>query len=146
MDHLCSSHSVLSATDQPLHPLLTASNASLLSQSISPSERGFPQVRESLLCFRSPTPGHRFCPTSSHPTQLCRDLCSPFWCPRSSVSVQLVFCENCCIYRCIPDASVERDELHIFLLLHHLYSPPLYWIFKDTYFLFHMCKDCSIIK
>ena len=51
-----------------------------------------------------------------HPTQLCRDLYSPFQCPRSSASFQLVFCENCCIYRCIPDASVERDELHVHLL------------------------------
>ena len=59
------------------------------------------------------------------PTQLCRDLYSPFWCPRSSASFQLVFSirENCCICRCIPDASVERDELHIYLLLRHLESP-----------------------
>ena len=54
-----------------------------------------------------------------HPTQLCRDLYSPFQCPRSSASFQLVFCENCSIYRSIPDASVERDELHVHLLLHH---------------------------
>ena len=59
-------------------------------------------------------------PSFFHPTQLCRDLYSPFWCPSSSASVQLVFCENCCIYRCIPDASVERDEPHVLLLLHLL--------------------------
>ena len=37
MDHLCRSHSVLSATDQLFHPPLTASNVPLLSQVISPS-------------------------------------------------------------------------------------------------------------
>ena len=36
---------------------------------------------------------------------------------------QPVFCENCCIYRCIPAASMERDELHVHLLYHHLESP-----------------------
>ena len=39
---VCVFLTVLSVTDQPLHPLPTASNASLLSQSISPVERGFP--------------------------------------------------------------------------------------------------------
>ena len=43
MDHLRISHSVPPATDWPLHPLLRASNASLLFQSISPSERDFPE-------------------------------------------------------------------------------------------------------
>ena len=54
------------------------------------------------------------------PFQLWRDLYSPFWSPGSSASFQPVFCENCCIYRCIPNASVERDELHVHLLLRHL--------------------------
>ena len=67
MDHLCVSRSVPSATDLLLHPLPTASNASLLSQSISPTERGFPRIRESLLCFSSPTLGSRSHPTSSPP-------------------------------------------------------------------------------
>ena len=98
-----------------------------------PVERGFPLIRESLLCFSSPNLGCRSHPASSPPppspffffcpTQLCRDLYSLFWCPRSSASFQLVFCENCCIYRCIPDAFVERDELHFHLLLRHLKSP-----------------------
>ena len=61
-------------------------------------------------------------PSFLHPSQLCRDLYRPFWCPRSSASFQLVFCENCCICRCIPDASVERDELYVHLLLCHLES------------------------
>ena len=33
---------------------------------------------------------------------------------------QLVFCMHFCVWRCIPDVSVERDELCIHQLLHHL--------------------------
>ena len=58
MGHLCISHSVPSATDWLLHPHPIASNASLLSQSISPSERGFPQIQESQL----PCPGVQVLP------------------------------------------------------------------------------------
>ena len=76
------------------------------NQFLSLSERGFPQIWESLLCFSSPTWGAGsillplllLLPSFFHPTQLCKDLYSPFWCPRSSASFQLVFCENCCIY------------------------------------------------
>ena len=71
---ICISHSVPSATDCPLHPLPAASNAFLLSQSISLSERGFPPIRESLLCFSSPAPGCRSRPASSPPP-------SPFFIP-----------------------------------------------------------------
>ena len=56
MDHLCSSHSVLWTTDRPFHSPLTASDASLLSQLISPLVRRFPWMREPLLCF-SYSPG-----------------------------------------------------------------------------------------
>ena len=131
MDHLCISHSVPSATDQLLHPLPTASNASLLSQSSSLSERGFPEFRN-LSSASAPLP-HCAGPIplplllfllSFFPSyQLCRELYSLFQCPRSSASFQVVFCENFCIYRCIPDVSVERDDLHIHLLLHHLGTP-----------------------
>ena len=34
---------------------------------VSPSNRGFAQIQESLLCFSSPAPACRFCPTSSPP-------------------------------------------------------------------------------
>ena len=51
-------------------------------EGVSPSERGFPRIQESLLCFSSPVPGCRSHPASPppspffffHPTQLCRDL------------------------------------------------------------------------
>ena len=36
---------------------------------------------------------------------------------------QLVFCDIFCIWRCVSDALMERDVLHIHLLLHHLVSP-----------------------
>ena len=35
----------------------------------------------------------------------------------------MVFCKIFCVWRCIPDAYVERDVLHICLLLCHLGSP-----------------------
>ena len=31
----------------------------------------------------------------------------------------LVFCKLFCVWRCIPDVSMERDVLHVHLLLHH---------------------------
>ena len=54
-DHLCRSYSVLSATHWPFRSLLTASDAPLLSQLISPSVRGLPRMWEPLLCFSSPS-------------------------------------------------------------------------------------------
>ena len=36
------------------------------------------------------------------------------------VCSQLVFCMHFCVSRCIPDVSMERDVLHIHLLLSHL--------------------------
>ena len=68
-DHLCSFHSVPSATDRLLQPPLTASNVSLLSQPILPLVRGLPQMWESLHCFISPLhpPGCRSCLSSSPP-------------------------------------------------------------------------------
>ena len=37
-------------------------------------------------------------------------------------SIQPVFFENCCICRCILDASAEGEVLHVHFLLHHLDS------------------------
>ena len=113
-DCLCISHSVSSAIDRPLHPLPTASNASLLSpERVFPLQRGvFPKFGNLSSASAPPCQGAGsvllpllllipsffffffFCPT-----QLCRDVYSPFWCPRSSASFQPVSCENCCIYR-----------------------------------------------
>ena len=125
-DNLYRSHSVLSATDWPFHPPLTASDAPFLSQQIAPLVMGLPGCRN-LSSVSAPPWGTDpillpllfFFPSFFHSTQLCGDLSCPFWCPRSSASVQPVFCENCSICRCILDAFVERDELHV-LLLHQL--------------------------
>ena len=38
------------------------------------------------------------------------------------VRSQLLFCMNCRVWSCVPDVSVERDGLHIRLLLCHLVS------------------------
>ena len=129
-DCLCSSHSILSATDRPFHPPPIASDASLLSHLISPSVRGFPRMRDPLPASAPPRgtgpvllPLLFFLPSFFHPTWLCGDLYCPFQCPRSSASVQLVFCEICSICRCILDVFVERDELHVLLLLCHLENP-----------------------
>ena len=40
------------------------------------------------------------------------------------VCPQLVFRMHFCVWRCIPDVSVEKDVLHIHLLLCHLVLPP----------------------
>ena len=46
------------------------------------------------------------------------------------VCSQLVFCMHFCVWRCIPDVSMERDVLHIHLLLRHLVlSPPCFLFF-----------------
>ena len=43
-----------------------------------------------------------------------------FWWSGTPVSSQLVFCMHFCVSRCIPDVSMQRDVLHVHLLLHHL--------------------------
>ena len=39
------------------------------------------------------------------------------------VHSQGVFCMHFCVWRCIPDVSMERDVLQVHLLLCHLVSP-----------------------
>lgn len=93
--------------------------------------RGFPRCGDlSPVLFPHPRgPDHvllpflLLLPSMFHPTHLCRDLYIPFQWPRLSASAQPVFCENCCICRCIPYASMERDIFHILLLLCHPETP-----------------------
>ena len=40
------------------------------------------------------------------------------------VCSQLVFFKHFCVWRCIPDVSMERDVLHVHLLLRHLVQSP----------------------
>ena len=61
-----------------------------------------------------------------HPTDLCMGLYILFHWSGTPACSQLVFCKHFCVWRCIPDVSMERDVLHIHLLLSHLFSP--YWL------------------
>ena len=82
--------------------------------------------------FSSPPPGPltRCRSSPSHPP-LFSLLPSFCWVLRGSVysflvvntpaHSQHVFCKIC-VWRCLPDASVERDVLHVHLLSHHLVS------------------------
>ena len=127
-DHLCRSHSVLSAP----RPAISPSSDSLRCSPSVPTdfpvgEGASPDVGTSpllQLLLRCTDPILLallfFFPSFFHPVWLCGDLSCPFQCPRSSAGVQLVFFENYSICRCILDAFVERDELHIFLLHRHL--------------------------
>ena len=56
-------------------------------------------------------------------------------------SSQLVFCTHFCVWRCIPDVSVERHVLGVHVLLYHL-DPPL-GIFYGSVSV-HMHMKCDI--
>ena len=53
-------------------------------------------------------------------TKFCMVLYILFRWSSTPVCSQLVFCMHFCVWRCIPNVSVERDVLHIHLLLCHL--------------------------
>ena len=55
-----------------------------------------------------------------HPTKFCMVLYILFLWSGTPVCSQLVFSMQFCVWRCIPDISLERIVLHIHLLLHHL--------------------------
>ena len=58
--------------------------------------------------------------TFLHSTKFCVNLCIPFWWSGIPASSQLVLCEILCVWRCISDASSERDILCVHLLCCHL--------------------------
>ena len=49
-----------------------------------------------------------------------RDSIYSFLWSGTPVRSELVFCMHFCVWRCVTDVSMERDVLHINLLLHHL--------------------------
>ena len=55
-----------------------------------------------------------------HSTKFCVVLYILFRWSGTPVHSQLVFCMHFCVWRCVPDVSVERDVLHVHLLLHHV--------------------------
>ena len=61
-----------------------------------------------------------FSPWFLPPPEFCVGLCILSLWSGTPVHYQLVFCMHFCAWRCIPDVSVERDVLHIHLLLCHL--------------------------
>ena len=94
-----------------------------------PPVRGFPGCKDlcSLqiltgFCWSHPSSfPHPFPPSLSCPTWLSRTPSCPFRCPSSSAHVPQGS-ENFSASRCILDAFVERDELHVFRILCHLDS------------------------
>jgi len=66
-----------------------------------------------------------FFPLYFHPTEFCLDLYISFQWSGTPAQSQLLFCNVFCIWRCIFDASMERDILHVQLLLCHLVSPKI---------------------
>ena len=82
----------------------------------SPLSFCFPQgCRSHLASFPPPFPSSFFWTTS-----LSRNPSCPFRCLTSSANFLQRLCENCYICRCILDAFVERDQLHVCLILCHL--------------------------
>ena len=118
MDHLCRSHSVLPATDwllsSPPSPRSSPSVPDLpVGEGASPDVGTSPHLQ-----FPARGAGPVLLPllflfpsSFFHPTWLHGDLSCPFRCPRSSASVQQMFCENCSICTCILDVFVGRDKL-----------------------------------
>ena len=68
------------------------------------------------------TPVSSHASTSTGKTDFCVDLYIPFGWSGTPAHSQLVLCEILCIWRCIPDASAERDVLPLLLPLHLLSS------------------------
>ena len=105
--------------DQLLHPL-TASNAFLSVPTDSSGCGNLSSASASLALTLLFLLLSFFCPT-----QICEYPYNPFQWSGTPASILAVFCENCCIYRCILDTSMERDVLHVHLLL-HLLEPLLF--------------------
>ena len=72
-----------------------------------------------LLCF----------PQFLRPTEFCVIVYILFHWSGAPVLLQLVFCMHFCVCRCIPDVSVEKDVLHIHLLLCHLVLTTFFFFF-----------------
>ena len=117
MDHQCTSHSVLPATDVLLHYPLSPRGSPPVLAGLPTIEGVFPRCGT----LSSPsTPSPHGCRSHSvfsfllsffHPTWLPEYFSSPFRSPRYSTSVKQVLCDNCSICRCILDVLVGRGEL-----------------------------------
>ena len=65
--------------------------------------------------------------------EFCMDLYALFRWSGTPVHSQRVFSMHFCVWRCVPDVFVERDILHIHLLLRHLVLY-LKWSFERSVF------------
>ena len=81
-----------------------------------------------------------FFPSFLHPTEYCMGLYISFWWSGTPTSSWLVLCEILCIWRCIADASMEREVLHI-----HLHICYLVTFYQYLYFMFFLHPSCSEI-
>ena len=66
--------------------------------------------------------------------------------------LQLVFCMHFCVWRCIPDVSVERERVHVHLLLRHLVLSDFFFFFFNLGASFvaqivkkQICLQCRIL-
>ena len=71
-------------------------------------------------CRSSPAHSLSFFPSLLCPTEFCVVLYILFHWSGTLACSQLVFHKIFCVLRCVPDVSIEREVLHIHLLLHHL--------------------------
>ena len=100
---------------------LSALNVSPLTQTVAPVWGSDP-------CFSSPTSWGQvqsywhswFSPWLLCPIEFCVVLYILFLWSGPPDHSQLLFCMHFCVWRCVPDVSVERDVLHVHLLLRHL--------------------------
>ena len=116
---MCGSHSI--QTDR------SAASHSFDSLKCFPSvQTDFPRCG-SLSLAAAPLPSSpTYSPPPSpffHPIQSCMDPYIPFQRSRTPASNQPVFCEDCCVSRCISDVAMGRDAFHTHSLLHYLDSP-----------------------
>ena len=109
---------------------LSALNVSPLTQTIAPLGIG-PLFQLPNLWMVSPVLlTLQFFPLVLHPTKFCMVLYILFNWSGPPVHSQLLFCMHFCVWRCIPDVSMERDVLHVHLFSHHLVLPnclDFYW-------------------
>ena len=60
---------------------------------------------------------------------------------------QLVFCKHFCVWRCIPDVSMEKDVLHVHLPLCHLVPPLLKLMSIESVMPFnHLIPCCPLLQ
>ena len=144
---LCDSHSIYAVTGQLLHsqpqiflpwPKQLPRCGDWTLASIPPPAEG----RSSLLTFL-------FFPlVPSSYWVLCGSIYS-FLMVRYFCCSWLVFCKHFCLCRCIPDVSMERDVLHVQLLLLHLVPIYLAFVLREKTFNFSVLSmmlsvDCHM--